>query len=300
MRGSGFSALIVAAAAAFAAPQPVAHAAEPGDGRGAMLFDAAGCANCHTDTKGGGKPLAGGVALDTLFGTFHTPNITPDREYGIGAWSDADFIRAMREGLAPDGSHYYPAFPYTSYTRMTDADMLAIKRHILTMEPAATPSKPHDLGFPFNQRWLMWGWNLLHFEPGPYVPDPDRSEAWNRGAYLVTAVAHCGECHTPRGALGNLDMSRWLGGTVDGPEGERVPNITPDRETGIGTWSASDIAFLLDTGMMPDGDVVGGSMYPVIEDGTDSLTGADRDAIAEYLLSLPPVSNPDARATKAE
>ncbi|MET4702173.1 mono/diheme cytochrome c family protein [Constrictibacter sp. MBR-5] len=299
MRATGFRDLIAAAAvAALAATSPPAAAAESADG--AALFDAAGCANCHTDTKGGGKPLAGGVALDTPFGTFRTPNITPDREHGIGAWSDADFIRAMREGVAPDGSHYYPAFPYTSYTRMTDADMLAIKRHIFAMEPAATPSKPHNLGFPFNQRWLMWGWNLLHFEPGPYIPDPDRSEAWNRGAYLVTAVAHCGECHTPRGALGNLDMSRWLGGNVDGPDGERVPNITPDRETGIGTWSASDIAFLLDAGMMPDGDVVGGSMYPVIEDGTDSLTGPDRDAIAEYLLSLPPVSNPNARATKAE
>ena len=297
MRATAISLLI--AAAAVAAATPLA-AAETDADRGAVLFDAAGCANCHTDSKGGGKPLAGGVALDTPFGTFRTPNITPDRTHGIGAWSDADFIRAMRAGVAPDGSHYYPAFPYTSYTHMTDADMLAIKRHIFAMAPDPTPSKPHDLAFPFSQRWLMWGWKLLNFEPGASVADPTRSESWNRGAYLVTAVAHCGECHTPRGMLGELDMSRWLGGNPEGPEGAVVPNITPDRETGIGTWSASDVAFLLDAGMLPDGDVVGGSMYPVIEDGTDSLTAADRDAIAEYLLSLPAVANPDAKAGKAD
>ena len=297
MHATAIRILVAAAAVAFATSLA---AAEPDADRGAVLFDAAGCANCHTDSKGGGKPLAGGVALETPFGTFLTPNITPDREHGIGAWSDADFIRAMREGVAPDGSHYYPAFPYTSYTHMTDADMLAIKRHIFAMAPDATPSKPHDLAFPFSQRWLMWGWKLLNFEPGAYVADATRSESWNRGAYLVTAVAHCGECHTPRGMLGELDMSRWLGGNVEGPEGAVVPNITPDRETGIGTWSAGDVAFLLDAGMLPDGDVVGGSMYPVIEDGTDSLTAADRDAIAEYLLSLPAVANPDAKAGKAD
>ncbi|MFN4087500.1 MAG: c-type cytochrome [Alphaproteobacteria bacterium] len=269
-------------------------------GHGEVLFKTSGCANCHTDARGGGRPLAGGLALATPFGTFYAPNITPDAEHGIGSWSDADFVRAMRDGVAPDGSHYYPAFPYTSYTRMSDEDMLAIKRHIFAMEPVAEPSRPHDLSFPFSQRWLMSVWKYLHFDPGPFVPDTARSDAWNRGAYLVEAVAHCGECHTPRGRLGGLDRSRWLAGTVDGPEGERVPNITPDRETGIGTWPAADIAFLLDIGMTPDGDVVGGSMYPVVDDGTAALSAEDRAAIAEYLLSLPPIANPDAPATRAE
>ena len=295
-RVTGAAAAFVVGTVALAAPLAAAAEAE----RGEILFKAAGCANCHTDTKAGGKPLAGGLALETAFGTFHAPNITPDHEHGIGAWTDADFIRAMRDGVAPDGSHYYPSFPYTSYTRMSDADILAIKRHIFTMEAVSEPSRPHELGFPFNQRWLMWGWKLLHFEPGPFTPDPERSESWNRGAYLVTAVSHCGECHTPRNSLGALDMSRWLGGTTDGPDGERVPNITPDRDTGIGTWPAADIAFLLDIGMLPDGDVVGGSMYPVVEDGTAALPAADRTAIAEYLLSLPPIVNPDARATRVE
>src|SRR3546814_4621147 len=183
---------------------------------------------------------------------------------------------------------------------MSDADILAIKRHIFALAPVAEPSKLHEPGFPFDQRWLMWGWKLLFFEPGAFAPDPARSDAWNRGAYLVAAVSHCGECHTPRNLLGALDMDHWLAGSADGPEGgpegERVPNITPDEATGIGTWSADDIAFVLNIGMLPDGDVVGGSMYPIVEDGTDALSAADREAIAEYPLSLPPISNPHPKA----
>src|SRR3546814_14689396 len=142
----------------------------------------------------------------------------------------------MREGVAPDGSHYYPAFPYTAYTRMSDADILAIKRHIFALAPVAEPSKLHELGFPFDQRWLMWGWKLLFFEPGAFAPDPARSDAWNRGAYLVAAVSHCGDCHPPRNLLGALDLDHWLSGTAPAPprghEGQRVPHTPPDQTPG--------------------------------------------------------------------
>ncbi len=294
------AALVILLSSAASAQEPVRSDPASDADRGRILFNTAGCANCHTDSKSDGRPLAGGVTIETPFGTFRAPNITPDPEHGIGRWSDADFIQAMRQGVAPDGRHYYPAFPYTSYTRMTDEDMLAIKRHVFAAEPVAEPSPAHDLSFPFDQRWLLWVWKRLNFESGPFTPDPDRSATWNRGAYLVTAVAHCGECHTPRDRLGGLDLTRWLGGNVDGVEGDKVPNITPDRDTGIGTWAVGDLTFLLETGMLPDGDIVGGAMYPVVENGTDSLPAADREAIAEYLLSLPPVANPDARAQQVE
>ncbi len=274
-------------------------AAAPAPDRGETLFYAAGCDNCHT--RKDGPPLAGGVVLKSPFGDFVTPNITPDPEHGIGRWSDADFVRALREGVAPDGSHYYPAFPYTTYTRMTDEDMLAIKRWIFeAVEPVAQSAPPHALRFPFDQRWALALWKLLFFDPGVFRPDPSKSEAWNRGAYLVEAVGHCGECHTPRNAFGALDRDRWMAGTTEGPDGDTVPNITPDEATGLGTWSESDIAYLLETGILPDGDVVGGSMSPVVDEGTDRLSADDRRAIAVYLKSLPPLTNPDAKATRAE
>ncbi len=276
-----------------------AHAAvAQAPSRGELLFDLAGCANCHTDVKNKGPLLAGGRALKTPFGTFRAPNITPDREHGIGAWSDADFIRALREGKAPDGSDYYPAFPYTSYTRMTDADMLAIKQHIFTLPAVAQPDQPHELSFPFDQRWGMALWKLLYFRPGAFQPDPGRPEALNRGAYLVEAVGHCGECHTPRDFTGAINPSRWLAGSSDGAEGEKVPNITPDPDTGLGKWSEGDVLTLLDSGMLPDGDIVGGSMWEVVERGTDRITQDDRKAIAAYLRAVPPIRNDEAKATQ--
>ncbi len=259
--------------------------------RGAYLFRAGICAGCHTDLKGGGQPLAGGAALLTPFGTFYGPNITPDPDNGIGGWSDADFIRAMREGTAPDGGHYYPAFPYTSFAQMSDADLLALKAYIFTLPPAAVPSRAHDLSFPFGIRWLMWAWKLFYLEPGPFVPDPARDEDWNRGAYLVEGAGHCGECHTPRDFLGGMELGMAYAGTADGSDGKPVPNITPDRETGIGGWSAVDLTYFLDTGILPDGDVGGGLMDGVIREGTSTLTPEDRRAIAIYLRALPAIRN---------
>jgi mono/diheme cytochrome c family protein len=258
--------------------------------RGGYLFAAAGCGGCHTDTKNKGPVAAGGSPLKTPFGTFYGPNITPDPEFGIGKWSDADFIRALREGVDPDaGEHFFPAFPYTSFTLMTDEDLKAIKAYIFTLKPVAKPSRPHEVGFPFNLRFLQLFWKWLFFEEGPFNPEPSKSPEWNRGAYLVRAVAHCGECHTPRNRLGGLEKDRRFAGTDSGPEGESVPNITPDPQSGIGKWSAGDVASYLATGLDPEGDVAGSLMADVIERSTGKLTDADRAAIVVYLKSLPPI-----------
>lgn len=257
--------------------------------RGAVLFGAGGCATCHTDVKHKGAALAGGRALKTPFGTFYTPNITPDPTHGIGRWSDADFVRAMRRGIAPDGSHYFPAFPYPAFTNMTDGDLKALKNYIFAQPAVARPNRPHAIAFPLNLRFLQFFWKLLFFTPGPYVPDPARTDVWNRGAYLVKAVVHCAECHTPRNLLGGLDRDRHLVGAKDGPEGEDVPNITPHPTAGIGKWSREEIATYLETGEDITGDYAGSLMADVIDAGTDLLSERDRRAIAEYLKSVKPI-----------
>ncbi|HEV2334178.1 MAG TPA: cytochrome c [Stellaceae bacterium] len=267
--------------------EPAGAAGPDAVARGAYLATAAGCANCHTDSAHGGQPYAGGVALRTPFGTFYTPNITPDPETGIGRWNDAQFARALREGVRPDGANYFPAFPYPSFTLITDADALAIKAYLFSLPAVHQPDRPHDLPFPVSWRKLQTGWKLLFFQPGPFRPAPGRSAAYNRGAYLVTALAHCGECHTPRSPLGSPDPNGFLAGTPDGPDGKKVPNITQDKQTGIGDWSEADILALLKTGMTPDFDFVGGAMSEVVRD-TAELTDDDRAAIAEYLQTVPP------------
>jgi len=259
--------------------------------RGKTLFDAAGCAGCHTDVKNKGAPLAGGRRLKTPFGVFVSPNITPDPDVGIGKWTDADFIRALREGIAPDGSHYFPVFPYPSYTGITDRDLIDLKAYIFTLTAVATPNKPHDVAAPFGWRFLLPVWKALYFAAGPYQPTPAKSEQWNRGAYLVTALGHCGECHTPRDALGGKKANMQLAGTRDGPEGGLIPNITPDKPTGIGRWPDIDLEELLHSGMLPDGDFVGSEMGEVVDAGTSRLSDADRKAIIVYLRSVPPVDN---------
>ncbi|MDX1483038.1 MAG: cytochrome c [Alphaproteobacteria bacterium] len=271
-------------------PPGLVGGAEAGDAqRGKYLFDAAGCANCHTDRRKKGPLLGGGAPIKSPFGTFYGPNISPHKTFGIGAWSESDFIRAMRAGVSPDGRHYYPSFPYGSFTLMTDRDLKDLWAHMLTVPPVARPSRRHELNFPFNIRWGVWLWKVLYLSKGPYVPEPGRSQSWNRGAYLVEAVTHCGECHTPRTALGGLRRKLWLGGNADGPEGERVPNITPDLKTGIGRWSFDEIVDSLESGSLPDGDEFGSLMADVVEYGTSKLTDDDRRAIAEYLKSLKPV-----------
>jgi len=259
--------------------------------RGAYLAAAAGCADCHTDWPHGGRLYAGGRALTTPFGTFYAPNITPDLETGIGQWSDAQFLNALREGVRPDGSNYFPVFPYPSFTKITDEDARAIKAYLFTQPAAKQSNRAHDVAFPFSWRFLQNGWKLLFFSPGPFRPAPERGEAYNRGAYLVTALAHCSECHTPRNWFGATQPSRFLAGTAHGPDGKAVPNITQDSETGIGKWSDDDIVTLLKDGQTPDFDFVGGAMAEVVKN-TAQLTNADRHAIAVFLQSVPAVRSP--------
>jgi mono/diheme cytochrome c family protein len=267
-----------------------AVAAEGAAARGAYLANAADCTSCHTDREHGGRPYAGGRAIPTPFGTFYSPNITPDPETGIGRWSDAQFLRALRFGVGPDGRNYYPAFPYTSFTRITDEDVLAIKAYLFSLPPVRQTDRPQALSFPYSWRPLLTLWKWLYFRSGPFRPDPAKSATFNRGAYLVNALAHCGECHTPRNWLGAMEQDRFLAGTPAGPGGKTVPNITSDPRSGIGKWSVDDIATLLKTGEKPDGDFIGGAMGEVV-DSTARLTDADRHAIAVYIHSVPPVAS---------
>ena len=292
IRGIIGAAFAVAACAAATALSGLPASAQDAGlvARGAYLANAGGCASCHTDTKAKGKPFAGGAGIKTPFGTFYPPNITSDPQNGIGKWSDAEFIRALREGKRPDGAHNFPAFPFTSYTKITDEDMKAMRAWFATVPAVAEPSKPHDIGFPFSWRFLQTGWKLLFFRSGAFKPDPAKSPEINRGAYLSNALAHCGECHTPRNPLGGLDGDMWMAGANDGPEGERVPNITPDPETGL-KWSASEIADYLKSGLTPDGDFAGSLMADVISHNTSKMTDADLAAIAAYVKSLAPVKN---------
>jgi mono/diheme cytochrome c family protein len=272
------------------AAAPAAARAETGDGgaelarRGELVFNAGGCTNCHTAK--GGPPLAGGDAIQSPYGAFYAPNITPDPETGIGGWSEVDFARAMREGRAPDGSPYYPAFPYTSYAKMTDEDLRALKAYLDTVPPVSRPSRPHELWFPFDQRWGMRLWQWAFFAPERFEPDPARDAQWNRGAYLVQGPGHCQECHTPRTFYGVLEEDRAFAGAQLGKE--KVPNITGDPEAGLGEWSASDIGTVLKLGMTPEGDFVGSEMAKVVNNATGKLPDEDIAAIAAYVKSLPP------------
>ena len=259
--------------------------------RGAYIFNAADCVGCHTDVKNGGPRLAGGRALTTPFGTFFSPNITPDKRYGIGGWTLAQFEGALRHGVAPEGHYEFPVFPYPSFTGMSDRDVADLYAYLMAQPPVAQPSKRHEVGLPFSWRFLQFGWRLLFFREGRVLPEPGKSAEWNRGNYLVNAIAHCGECHTPRNFLGGMRTSRLLSGDPHGPDDQKVPNITSDKETGIGDWSVDDIVELLSSGQKPDFDTVGGSMREVVE-GTKTLTDADRRAIAVYLKSVPPIATP--------
>ena len=256
--------------------------------RGAYLFAAADCAGCHTDVKSNGKPLAGGRALATPFGTFYAPNITPDPQNGIGSWTEAQFHRALREGIDQHGRYMFPVFPFPSFTGLTDADVADLYAYLKTQQPVPQPNKPHQVTPPFGFRFGLVFWRLLFFKEGPWQPDPERDAVWNRGSYLANAVAHCGECHTPRNFLGAMKTSLAFSGNPKGPDGQKAPNITPDPKRGIGTWSLEEIETVLKTGQLPIFDFVGSGMAEVVK-GTSQLTDEDRHAIAVYLKSLKPV-----------
>jgi mono/diheme cytochrome c family protein len=261
---------------------------------GARLFRATGGCTCHTNYPGEGEDapwLAGGRALATPFGVFYSTNITPDPETGIGRWSTGDFVRAMREGRSPQGDHYFPVFPYTSFSGLSDRDLSDMKAYLDAIPAVKRENQPPEAPFLFNWRPALFGWKWLNFSPRHFAPVEGRSARWHRGRYLVEAAAHCGECHTPRTLTGGLDQRMMMAGSLDGPEGQRAPNITPDQATGIGSWSRADLVWYLETGLKPEGDDTQGLMSEVIEHGYAALPREDLDAIAEYLQSLPPIEH---------
>ncbi len=255
---------------------------------GKTLFYAGGCASCHATPGQDDKTrLGGGYALKSPFGTFYAPNISPDPERGIGRWSEANFVTAMQKGTSPDGRHYYPAFPYTSYQRIGTGDLRDVFAFLKTLPAAQDASKPHDVPFPFNIRRLLGGWKFLFLDGKPFEAEPGKDAAYNRGNYLVNGPGHCAECHSPRNALGGIIQSqRFAGGPEPGGDGF-VPNIT---QKGL-SMSREDLVKLLATGETPDGDTIGGDMAKVTVN-TGKLPAADREAIATYVKALPPVEGP--------
>jgi len=259
-------------------------AAAQGDAkRGEYLSKAGGCLGCHTEERKDAVPYAGGRALKTPFGTFYGPNITPHPQAGIGRWSFADFVRALREGERHDSAHYFPAFPYPSFTRISNADLRDLWAYLRTLKPSPQPSKPHDLGILYRWRLPLWGWQWLFFAPGEFKPDPAKSAIVNRGAYLAQALGHCGECHTPRNLLGGPKKDRYLAGAKLG-ENTSAPNLTPTHLKKYGDGELKDI---LQSGLFPDGDVMGDTMSEVVRNTTSQLTATDLDALIAYLRSLP-------------
>lgn len=256
--------------------------------RGAYLAAAAGCEQCHTDAEHQGRPYAGGRALATPFGTAWSPNITPDRETGVGRWRFADFERGLRWGIAPDDSHYLPVFPFPFYDRLTTKDVVDLKAFLDSLPAVSQVNRAEGTGVFSAVRARAALAVIAEPFSGPLAPDPARDETWNRGAYLVVTVGRCGDCHTPRNWLGASDRQRAFSGASAGPGGKAVPNITPDPQTGIGEWSEEDIVTLLTSGQTPEFDFVGGAMAEIVRN-TARLHDADRRAIAVYLKSLTPI-----------
>lgn len=254
--------------------------------RGEQVFVTAGCASCHMAPGAEGEArqvLAGGQEFASPFGTFLAPNISPDPVQGIGGWTLDHFAIAIRDGISPDGQHYFPALPYNAYNKMSGQDLVDLYAHLMTLPPSAEPSKPHQLGFPFNIRRSVGGWKLL-FESRDWVLTSAETPEVERGRYIVEALAHCAECHTPRNALGGLDRSRWMAGAPS-PDGKgRIPNITPAKLT----WSAGEIFAYLTTGFTPEFDSVGGHMAHVV-DNMAALPEADVRAVVAYLKAIPAV-----------
>jgi mono/diheme cytochrome c family protein len=253
---------------------------------GRTMFFAGGCASCHAVPGQQDQTLlGGGRALQTAFGIFYAPNISSDARDGIGKWSDAEFVTAMVAGTSPDGRHYYPAFPYTSYQRMSYPDVRDLFSYLKTLPAVQGKVRDHEISFPYNFRRLIGAWKFFYVDGTQFQPDLTKSEQWNRGAYLVNGPGHCAECHSPRDRFGAVvAQKRFSGGALLEEDGW-VPNISRKR---LGEWTESDFSYLLETGMTPDGDAVGSFMALVIRN-TAQLSLEDRSAMAIYLKSLPVV-----------
>jgi mono/diheme cytochrome c family protein len=268
----------------------LAAAWRPGNAEaGRLVFAAGQCASCHASPGQRDRLLlGGGLSLPSPFGVFRAPNISPDPHDGIGRWRVIDLANALISGVTPDGAHYYPAFPYTHYTHMRRSDVRDLMAFLRGLPSARGKPPPHELSFPFNIRRSVGFWKPLFLDRRPLAPDPTHDEAWHRGRYLVEALAHCAECHSPRNLLGAARSDSLFAGGRD-PEGAGfVPNITPAR---IGSWSQAEIAEVLTSGRTPDGRIVGSSMADVVTN-TAMLPESDRLAIAAYIKSLPPRPTP--------
>jgi mono/diheme cytochrome c family protein len=282
--------------------------------QGRYLAAAGDCVSCHT--RPGGKPFSGGLGLDTPFGVIFSATITPDRELGIGSWTEKQFARAMREGIAADGTHLYPAFPYTAYTNVTNEDIHAIYAYLRSLAPVRYAPPKNEMKFPFGMLSLLAGWNMLFLKPGPYTYDAARSAEWNRGAYLTQGLGHCGACHTPRNVLGGERSSLNLSGglyldeiTDEVVEGSVTPvdertvrpwstvNLTPARN-GLGAWSIGDITAYLKSGHSARA-AASGPMSKVVVNSTSHMTDADIRAMAVYLKSLPPIQQESSVPTES-
>jgi mono/diheme cytochrome c family protein len=265
----------------------VAAAHTPDLANGEAMFTAGNCSACHmTQGQPDRTQLAGGLKLKSPFGTFVAPNISPDRKAGIGAWSELEFVNAIKRGVGRHGEHLYPAFPYPAYSLMRTDDVRDLFAYLKTLPPAAKPTPPHDLKFPFSVRRSVGFWKLLYFKPHEFTPDPKRSAAWNRGAYLAEGPAHCAECHTPRGALGGPELDQLYAGAPNLEAGGRfATNITPSKD-GIGDWSAQDIADLLKSGTDKCFNEPTG-MAAVLA-STSKLSDEDVAALGDYIHALPP------------
>jgi mono/diheme cytochrome c family protein len=250
--------------------------------RGRALTTAADCGSCHTADPA--KPLAGGKRIDTPFGAIPSPNLTPDRDTGLGAWSDNDFYRALRDGIAPGGSRYYPAFPYPYFTKLTRDDLLAIRAYLATLTPFRNPRQPPELHWPFNYRVLMRGWNYLFFRRGIFEPNQQKTTEWNRGGYLVTGAAHCGACHTPKNILGADKRGNPFGGGL--VDGWFAPRLDSAARSGLKSWSVDDVVEYLSSGRNGKSHA-SGPMAEVVVNSTSQISEADVRAIAVYLKDLP-------------
>jgi mono/diheme cytochrome c family protein len=263
--------------------------------RGEYLARAADCEACHTAK--GGAPFAGGLGFVLPFGTIYSPNITADKDTGIGSWSDASFLNALHKGIDDEGAHLYPAMPFASYTTMTDADALAIKAYLFSLKPVHSDVPDNTLVFPFNQRWLMGVWSFLFNPDKRFEPNTAQSPQWNRGAYLAESLEHCGECHTPRTIFQSLNNRRKFAGATQA--GWRAYNITSDGNSGVGAWSDAALAQYLSEGYADGHGSAGGPMGEAVDKSLSHLTAGDIAAIVTYLRTVPPIATSDLPAPKS-
>ena len=273
-------------------PVPIlSESASPEVKQGAILYRVSGCVGCHSPPFPEAEHLGGDRDLPTIFGRFYAPNISPDKQYGIGSWTEKDFFRAMRLGISPKGKRYWPTFPYMAYTKMSDEDIRALWAYLKSQNPSKNVPRTHEINANYKLPGLLRIWRGMEFRAGQFRPDPNRTDQENRGAYLVQAVAYCDQCHTPRDRLGKLEKKYYMAGGSNPGKEEVHPNLTPHMTNGLGRWSSLDMVRFLETGNKPDGTKADHNqlMEEKIEDSYRFFSRTDKEAIAAYLKSLPPV-----------